>query len=820
MKVKKVMAFTLVSAMLMGQTVWAQEAITEPETQNSGETQENSWHEDSEQELRQADDVADVIVEEETNSGELAGESTEEDVVIEKEVSEESVYIGADTGIDTEEKIICVNYPIMVDARYSYSGDLVYSVESADESICEVMGDTYDIGDNINGTCFTLYGISTGETMIYLKLGDRIIKQYDVIVNELPEDAVMFNDIALRTAVLSGFNNDKNGDNCINKSEMEYITSLVLNARGMYESNSIKDLKGLEYATNLEYLYLDGNSELSDISVLFEMESLKTVNLTGTNVSDADRWKLANFEDGSMVKGEKILLPALGNLFDEGLIVEIVSGEECVEITNSENVYNLVAKEGGEVKLKISYNNYSTEITITIQGISAEQEVGEDYDIGITAVNNSVTNTAFPDKSLILDSNNQLWQTYPTGEKIRDNVKEYVATWIYYGDDNSSEDYAYILDMNNVLWNGATKLAEDVEKFDGRYVLDNNDVLKNIYNSGSEEIEQVEDWISPQYGSSGIAYLLKKDGTLWKRQEVEANQVLSEWEQIDSNVRQILREIYLKEDGTVVKFDGTVLNIDVKVSKICSDGTYYDSEGNYYCAYYYNGWNSETETFEYCSGYANVGKLDVKKQYAVNNATYLLTQDNMVYKYDAKNSTMICLLSDVIQVNGLGIYSLEGSNIWTFQLSDGTYCDLNGKPMSEVVIMDWDEYKLIMHEDGTKIVERNGVTILNCIIDVWSDYQDEMIVYFALRTDGTVWNITGIPEKILDLKQSSNSKGDLNRDGETNLLDLMQCLNHVSKKNLLEGTTYTIADINEDGLVDLLDLMRILNYVSKKTSEL
>ena len=48
----------------------------------------------------------------------------------------------------------------------------------------------------------------------------------------------------------------------------------------------------------------------------------------------------------------------------------------------------------------------------------------------------------------------------------------------------------------------------------------------------------------------------------------------------------------------------------------------------------------------------------------------------------------------------------------------------------------------------------------------------------------------------------------------------MMCLNHVSKKKLLEGTAFEAADIDGKNGVNLVDLMRILNYVSKKSSSL
>ncbi len=63
-------------------------------------------------------------------------------------------------------------------------------------------------------------------------------------------------------------------------------------------------------------------------------------------------------------------------------------------------------------------------------------------------------------------------------------------------------------------------------------------------------------------------------------------------------------------------------------------------------------------------------------------------------------------------------------------------------------------------------------------------------------------------------------KGDIDRNGKVDLTDLMMCLNHVSKKKLLEGDALSAADIDGKDGVTLSDLMRILNYVSKKTDTL
>lgn len=62
--------------------------------------------------------------------------------------------------------------------------------------------------------------------------------------------------------------------------------------------------------------------------------------------------------------------------------------------------------------------------------------------------------------------------------------------------------------------------------------------------------------------------------------------------------------------------------------------------------------------------------------------------------------------------------------------------------------------------------------------------------------------------------------GDINGDGYINLVDLMMCLNHIGRKELLETEPLKTADINGDGTVNLVDLMRLLNYVGRKSSVL
>lgn len=827
MKTRKVTALVLACAMLMGQTVWAQEETDETQVQENQEVQENIISSDSEQVEKEGMNTPeseislpgkDTVVEEANEVSEPADVLEEE----EKKIAEKSVDSEDEGIVETDLKTICVDYPIMVEADYELWDGSSFELISTDETICTVEGYTYE-QNGAERIYFILTGKQEGEVSVNLKIDDNVVKRYDVTVNPLPDDAVIFQDIVLRTKICDDWYNDVNHDGCISKSELASMEVLDLsgNTYGMFCDKSIQDLSGLENATNMTYLYLDGNSKLSNIDILFEMKSLKELNLRGTSVSTEDRWKLADFHDVNLTKAENINLPSLGNIFEEGLAVEITEGEDIVTITESDNAYQLVAKSEGKVKLNISYMNQSAEITITIDGIPANQEVGKDYDVKVTEQDNRMEHSAYPGKSIILDSNNQLWQTYPTGEKLKDNVKEYVACWVYYGEYNECEGFTYLLDTDDVLWNGTQKLADDVVKFDGRYALNSKGVLTNFYNAGSEQIEQVEDWNSPGIGGKGKAYLLKMDGTLWTRQEVAEDQTLQEWEQIAENVKQIMEFGYLKNDGKVYGYDGTESGFfpeDAKVSEVLSSSSYYDLERNFYCSYYYDDWDEETGESIDLYGYANMGKIEVEKCIWTNGATYVLTKDNKVYKYDAITGTNKLYLEDVAQVQSYGFYSPE-ENGWTFQLKDGTYCDSTGEPMTEVIVEDVWPYQLIRHEDGSQVVVKNGIDILNCVTDIWGDYGEE-VNYFALRTDGSIWNITGVPEKVLELNQQIYISGDANGDNAIDLKDLMLCLNHVSKKSTLTGDAFKAADVDGNGIVELKDLMRILNYVSKKSTEL
>lgn len=500
----------------------------------------------------------------------------------------------------------------------------------------------------------------------------------------------------------------------------------------------------------------------------------------------------------------------------EGQMGEVNPSDQT-EIENQAELDTEVQQNEEELLLHISYNELSKDITVTVQGIEADQDVGEDYPGEIHPKPSIAANSFYSDEGLILDSNQQLWQLYPEPAKKKDNVKDYVANWVYYGTDcKNAEIRTYLLDNDKNLWKDTEKLSENVEQFDGRYALDSQGVLHNVYNSGNERIENVIGWLSPSYTSMGTAYLLKKDGTLWTRLESAADQKVDEWKQADTNVKQLYEKGYLKTDGAIISFDGTKTT-DIKAERMCVDGSFYDKDGNYY--FYIEKRNSSTGEYE--KNYLNIGKIDVKQVEVFSNWVFILNQDKQVYRYDMLTKKLELFISDVLRISMELPYYWNDSTSWAFQLSDGKYYDLEGKAMAEARLGYAGYYDdLIWYEDGSQAVVRNGITILTSVTNVWSDRIEGKWKEFACRTDGTIWDITGVPRQILDLKSAAYLKGDVDEDGTVDIEDLRLILRHVCGKIKLTDRQIMIADVVNDGKVDIQDLRKELRYVCGKLDTL
>ena len=62
--------------------------------------------------------------------------------------------------------------------------------------------------------------------------------------------------------------------------------------------------------------------------------------------------------------------------------------------------------------------------------------------------------------------------------------------------------------------------------------------------------------------------------------------------------------------------------------------------------------------------------------------------------------------------------------------------------------------------------------------------------------------------------------GDVNEDGDIDIKDVAELLNHVVKNKTLIGNAFLAADVEKDGEIDIRDAAKILNYIVKNISSL
>ncbi|MEY8481873.1 dockerin type I repeat-containing protein [Lachnospiraceae bacterium 48-21] len=84
---------------------------------------------------------------------------------------------------------------------------------------------------------------------------------------------------------------------------------------------------------------------------------------------------------------------------------------------------------------------------------------------------------------------------------------------------------------------------------------------------------------------------------------------------------------------------------------------------------------------------------------------------------------------------------------------------------------------------------------------------------------GKTWSKESDTSKLTFTNYFGVKKGDIDKDGEITMNDVILCLNHVSKKKILTGEALAAADVDGNG-VSMNDVIKLLNFVSKKNSDL
>lgn len=818
MKGKRIVALVLAGCLTFGQTVWAADVSSEKskteetqqeeqnvqttegnQIQNSKNEQENISEQDEKNDTQTADKETTVIqsTEEQSNVSEQDFDPVERQNI--------NLYVGQNQIFYSRK------------GAYSTDGEWNFTVKSDNEEICKA-----ELIEDVQGNTKYYYvrfiPLKAGKTDIIVNDGHVNMQNYHITVKEAPADRVVFNDIKVeRCLIQQGV--DANGDGYISKAEMKSIRELYTTGGA-----DITDLTGLEYAENLERLYLNGNEYLTDIDVILRLKKLNYINLQYTGVSTVDKWKIAKYESAqSMSLGDKKKLILNGDIFDEGeLSANIISGDEIIEIQDN----SIVALATGETVVELDGGDEPHRMEVKVNGILADQNTGTKSDATIKA----------QDGATILGSNGELWTLYPKKKKVSSNVKNYVGGWIYAGSDGI--EFGYHLKKDNTLWSGDKKLADNIKNFSGRYALNNKDELIDIYDANADAISDVKEWneiqsrkydldenMQPIWHYSSTLYVLKTDGTLWTREEVQKGEIPNELKLIAENVKELDYNGYLLEKGGYISFEeGRNIEDAAEMPKQIGWVEYYVAKNGHTYINVSSSWDKRKwvdlgNTEIVTAGYSYWSDDDF------GFAVCYQTKAGEVYriKEDEEKSKLIAQNVKEVKSYDDGVYIGTDGLARTFRQNK------TGTKEDPVILLQMNVYD--GQNDGEWTLEdygvpydynfvKNGVLVLTHVKEIfWIGDGEQGAYAMAIRTDGTVWNVEGVPEQVLDLN-TRVIKGDLDGDNEVNITDLRTILRAVCEKETLTETQTLSADVNEDGRVDIQDLRKVLRFVCGKEEAL
>ncbi|MBS5714204.1 MAG: leucine-rich repeat domain-containing protein [[Eubacterium] rectale] len=563
-------------------------------------------------------------------------------------------------------------------------------------------------------------------------------------------------------------------------------------------NTDVSDLDAISECINISSLDISGCKNIHNFKPLYNLTNLYDFESSDSQISDNDKLEIirSSIEKKDYLKGDSIRIPSSYNiLYYDHLHIDVTGGDKgSIAITKNDSYRDeVVAKDKGNVELTMSLGNASVKTSISIKDVDENPETGDNNNKEIMD-----RNTVDGISDTILINNGDLWRVYPETKKIRSNVRKYVSKWIYTIDEDSSEVVDYSLDNNDDLWSGNKKIQSNIKDVDGHYAITNDNELINLFNDNDTVIKGVKDWTE----EDAYTIIYKEDGSLWWREEVGKNRKPADWKKIDDHVVQYGRYRYLTQSGDLkylsIDEDNGDYYCTIEASNVAmvnfDEDFYYGNDGNCYLGIDLS---------------INIGNLKIKKWHHYNGGVCILTEDNKLYIFNRETGNKQLISDGIID---LGDNICKDENGWSVQKvwvkdSQGTYYYID-----EGVLSKTDDFN--NSSDGN--YTRNGVVLLTNVKYTWSSSMKA----YALRTDGTVWDVTDVPKMLLDLGQSTVEPGDVDGDSKVTTRDLMIVLYGVSGRNTLTDEQVQAADIDGDGKVSVSDLTRILYYVSGRNTTL
>ena len=589
--------------------------------------------------------------------------------------------------------------------------------------------------------------------------------------------------------------------------KLTHMTSLAIRGANFTETALLSRMQ------NLEVLNLANNHALTDIRSLVGLKKLRSLNLDNTGVPDEDKWNFADIPDEvSLLPGEIASIEKYEGLLD--LDMQVTEGSKYVKTNKWSS--SIVGLFSGTAKIHVTYTDtLSKDITVHI-GEMEDQTLDDAYEgtAEISKINEKNMSDDL-DVAHILDSNGNLWSTTPKLKKVQSSVKQYVADYVYasFADSvGSVKRYlGYYLDNDNVLWSDDhQKIAEDIVKAGVGGALDSKGNFYDLHMESPQPISGVVKWAAaPRY-----TLILKKDGSVWERNAWAGEKIFSKLDEdvIDIVIWNSDYGAYLKSDGTVEDIYGEKYN-----TKAVGFGTYYksyyDKDGKTYLLENYGDYN-------FCIG--NLKAVDIQTFSGDNYYGYLiLTEDGSLYSVNELGDTPIKVDSGVDALNPNYENDVEGS--WRYR-KDGKYYrvsdnltsdNLTSEELSQVMIKytgyTWNDnacYLYNYYDGHEQAVVKYGVVFIDHVTDIWTDQGKT----YALRTDGSVWDITNSPTKIGSLSDKHEHtvvtdaavEATLDSPGKTEGSHCSECGEIITaQKSTVVTVPLTAAKANAKGGVDV-----------------
>lgn len=578
-----------------------------------------------------------------------------------------------------------------------------------------------------------------------------------------------------------------------NTDGFKKLTNLKENTTLYLRDNQITDLSGLK-GLSLYGLSLDENTGLKDISPLKGMNTLNMLYLSNTAVSEEDIWSLYRFDTmnlsifdigTSRELGPKPFVQMTGSSALRDQITYTIADPSVASLENETYYENYATiNKVGETNATATYKGENRTFKIVVKDMDTAPEAGEPIEnLPTLELHNTPNGTV----NLNLKENNELWNISsdePT--LVKDNVKNITTSHSA----NKQKSWLFIQDQADSLWVQETKAGQtptlskkldNVAKYVGNnaynfnheystwaWVMHKEGGLSHIKPNGA--VEAV-----PSAGTKDIANLyfysntqiaglivLKEDGTLWTKLDIQNNQPENQLEQLASDIPALSGENgYVDKGGRYhsisLEWKSDTGSYQVVEKALSEDAmTIFKVTAGSYSHFYVDkngatwaqrsGTPADTEkvgdmTIAYTPVSCMESYMDPDTGFMMSKSSYYF-QDNEknLWKYDTQ-SKQVAKIDENVAKTGIASYSATADGAASYLKTDGTYVD--GKNQTQGVADVLGNYLLM--KDGR--VSYRGQVLLNSVASIRtsSDNSDGTNNYalandcYMTRTDGSVW---------------------------------------------------------------------------------